>query len=70
VDEKWLKEELMWAYRYIMGDTNDTQEQAGWRAFNGSKKLGRNRNHRCKKCGLVSTRPPCPACGGKGLTAI
>jgi hypothetical protein len=37
---RWLEAELAWAYRFIMGDTEDTPEAAGWRAFNGSKRLG------------------------------
>lgn len=40
---KWLEEELHWAYGYIMGDNEDfTTTQAGWRSFNGLKKIRRN----------------------------
>lgn len=45
--EEWLEEELMWAYNYIMGDSEDfTATQAGWRSFNGSKKLSRMRKYK------------------------
>lgn len=38
----WLEEELRWAYAYIMGDNEDfTTTQAGWRSFNGLKKIRR-----------------------------
>src|SRR6266705_766940 len=30
--------ELTWATNYIMGDTDDSTEQAGWRAFNLRKR--------------------------------
>lgn len=44
--EEWLEAELMWAYRYIIGDTEDSwdQTQAGWRSFNGIKKISRTRD--------------------------
>lgn len=42
----WLEQELIWAYNRIIGDEGAVrwnQEQAGWRVWNGQKKIRRNR---------------------------
>lgn len=39
LENEFLEKELIWAYNRIIGENDETQEKAGWRAFNGLKKI-------------------------------